>query len=704
MKKVTLLLGILSSTSFCAANQVSEAQQPFIKRYENQKRIIAPEEARLNSEPEPDLSEGFVSLYNGKDLSNWTARGGYSTFEARADRIVGTCVKGSPSTYLSTLRNDYSNFIFTAELKWVIDGNSGIMFRAQYEPTQPYDRVFGPQCEMEGFAPILKRQRGWSGGIYGQGYAAWIYPLWLEAHSAVRQALKKDDWNRITIKANNETVKTWVNGLPAAHWVNDQFLKGFFGLQVHSGKQGEIHFRNIKVKELNNLPEVHMANGIKIGEVDSDSAIIWTRLTVSPERNTDGVPFPKSVPGDPNSVWPDTQPTFPDLSIMQGSVCGAAGKVRLSYWCKGAESAAHTTQWERVYPQNDYTHQFILTSLDSAAQYEIRVEGKNEDGNTCQSNGSFITAPATDASSDIRFVVTTCGDYPRRDDPLNGHKIYPKMQALQPNFFVHAGDIEYYDRPAPYAKNLKLARFKWNRLYAMPYLRDFHSHTASYFMKDDHDTIRDDAWPGTDYFDLTWEQGLATFREQVPMGDKTYRTVRWGKDLQIWLVEGRDFRSANTTPDGPQKTIWGSEQKQWFFDTVRASNASFKILISPTPIVGPDRWNKNDNHANPGFSCEGNELRAFMAEQNNMFVICGDRHWQYASVDPITGLREFSCGPASDKHAAGYSEELRKDMHSFLRVKGGFLRVELDSTNKILQFYHHAVDGSVVYEESFSCL
>ena len=161
MKKLALLLGILSSTSLCAVNQVSEAQQPFIKKYENQKRIITPQKARINSEPEPDISEGFVSLYNGKDLSNWTARGGYSTFEAHADRIVGTCVKGSPSTYLSTLRDDYNDFIFSAELKWVIDGNSGIMFRAQHEPEQSYDRVFGPQCEMEGFAPILERQRGW---------------------------------------------------------------------------------------------------------------------------------------------------------------------------------------------------------------------------------------------------------------------------------------------------------------------------------------------------------------------------------------------------------------------------------------------------------------------------------------------------------------------------------------------------------------
>ncbi len=67
-----------------------------------------------------------------------------------------------------------------------------------------------------------------------------------------------------------------------------------------------------------------------------------------------------------------------------------------------------------------------------------------------------------------------------------------------------------------------------------------------------------------------------------------------------------------------------------------------------------------------------------------MFVICGDHHWQYASFGPNTGAeRILSCGPASDQHAVGYREELRKDMHRFLRVKGGFLRVDLDSARKI---------------------
>ncbi|MDG1667771.1 MAG: hypothetical protein P8I96_02420 [Opitutae bacterium] len=106
-------------------------------------------------------------------------------------------------------------------------------------------------------------------------------------------------------------------------------------------------------------------------------------------------------------------------------------------------------------------------------------------------------------------------------------------------------------------------------------------------------------------------------------------------------------------------------------------------------------------NANEGFTHEGDEIRAFLAAQPNMTVICGDRHWQYASIDPTTGLREFSCGPASDKHAAGYSENQRKDMHRFLRIKGGFLSVDLDSTAQTLQFNHYAVDGSVVYHETF---
>lgn len=452
------------------------------------------------------------------------------------------------------------------------------------------------------------------------------------------------------------------------------------------------------------LADVHMANGIKVGEVDQDSAIVWTRLTQNAERNTEGKDFAKDPDNHAkkhNRPKAREQPDYPDLSMMQGSVAGTEGDVRVTYWPSHDARAKQSSSWQTVSAEQDYTYQFTLNDLQAGTRYSLLLEGRNDDS-SCQLEGGFRTAPSADENADIRFVVTTCGDYPRRDDRMNGHRIYPQMLALDPDFFVHTGDIEYYDKPYPFATNLELARFKWNRIYSMPFLRNFHNQVSSYFIKDDHDTSCNDAWPGVDYYDLTWEQGLATFREQVPMSEKTYRTIRWGKDLQIWLVEGRDFRSPNEMKDGPDKTIWGAEQKQWFFDTVEASDASFKILISPTPIVGPDRSNKNDNHANKGFSHEGNEIRSFVAAQPNMYIVCGDRHWQYASIDPKTGIREFSCGPASDIHAAGYKEKNRNGMHRFLRIKGGFLRVDVDSESEILYFRHHAVNGDVVNQESFS--
>jgi len=36
---------------------------------------------------------------------------------------------------------------------------------------------------------------------------------------------KQGQWNRITIQAKGDTVKTWLNGNPAAHWTNSEYLR-----------------------------------------------------------------------------------------------------------------------------------------------------------------------------------------------------------------------------------------------------------------------------------------------------------------------------------------------------------------------------------------------------------------------------------------------------------------------------------------------
>ncbi len=115
-------------------------------------------------------------------------------------------------------------------------------------------------------------------------------------------------------------------------------------------------------------------------------------------------------------------------------------------------------------------------------------------------------------------------------------------------------------------------------------------------------------------------------------------------------------------------------------DALRNSTARWKFLINPNPIVGPDHARKNDNHANPAFAEESHEFRQWLKEnvEGQVVLMNGDRHWQYHSIDPETGVEEFGYGPASDEHAVPPSRGEDKRYHRFLRVNGGFMNVAVN--------------------------
>ncbi len=472
------------------------------------------------------------------------------------------------------------------------------------------------------------------------------------------------------------------------------------------------------------------ASGFKVGEVTDTTAIVWTRLTRNEERvHKPGVlPIiwyrdsktkelllkPKDgrkdwiVENTDNSLFNNESyftpvPRYPEgesLATVDGAVPGMAGEARVRYRAAGS-SDWHSTHWEKVDGHRDFTRHFNLTGLKPATRYELRVESrldKNHPGATL--TGSFGTAAAKTDPDNVVFTVSTGQAYIHIDDEVNGFRFYKAMEKLQPDFFVHTGDFLYYDR---LAKDLPLARWHWERMFSFPNLRDFHRQVPIYYTKDDHDTWMDDCYPkmkshfmGT----FTFDHGLMLWREQLPMSPKPYRTFRWGKDFQIWIMEGREFRSSNPHPDGPNKTIWGREQMAWFERTVRESDATFKVIVSPSPIVGPDRDNKFDNHSNPNWKFEGDRVRRFIASQKNTYVVCGDRHWQYVSVDTETGVKEFSCGPASDAHAGGWTNDMLRAEHRYLNVTGGFLAgfVERKRNEPRLIFRHYSVEGEMLNE------
>jgi alkaline phosphatase D len=487
----------------------------------------------------------------------------------------------------------------------------------------------------------------------------------------------------------------------------------------------------------------YMATGFKIGEVRDTSAIIWTRLTEKEQPNPQTAEVPTFHFTDGTSIQPDlydrpkefrkvpTKVTFPTpgkVRDIRYAAPGVTGEVRVIYEYKelNTQNASNSgpqkgpaqppkfpkhithrkeTCWHPVNPETDYIHQFHLTALKPGTVYNVTVESRSPEGKPGTTRtGTFRTAYHPGDAQPVTFTVST-GQAFRHQDRKDGYQIYPTMltSSPRPDFFVHTGDILYYDA---LAKTKDLAHWHWQRMYSRPTNVQFHEQVPAYFIKDDHDTWINDCWPTMDapsMHKFTFQQGLDIFTQQVPMGDKTYRTIRWGKDLQIWLMEGRDFRSSNKAKDGPDKTIWGKEQKAWLKETFGWSDATFRILISPTPIVGPDRKNKQDNHSNSNFQTEGDEIRAFLSKFKRTAVVCGDRHWQFHSLHPETQLHEFSCGPASDMHAGGWSQkDFRNSHHQFLRVKGGYLSVTVDRPKgkPTCTFRFHGVDGKVYYQKS----
>lgn len=457
-------------------------------------------------------------------------------------------------------------------------------------------------------------------------------------------------------------------------------------------------------------PQIFFANGCKIGELASDSVIIWTRLTKHPERILEGPGFLNSLAEGENPLKEKYFPAedqIPDgvtLDQIAGAVPGADGQARLTLWQSDpTELKVFESPWMSVTSDSGHAIKFDLQSLKPQSRYQFSIEARTQDDNWIHNSisGHFTTAPADGTDTDILFTVAGCHDFLRRDHPLNGHILYPSMLNLIPDFFVHTGDIEYFDKTDPYATRLDLARFKFTRLYSMKYQRNFHAGIPTYWMKDDHDTLKNDCWPGQTYGELTFNQGIELFREQFPVRNRTYRTFTWGKNLQIWLMEGRDFRSPNSAKDGPDKSIWGPEQKNWLFESLHESTAQFKVILSPTPMVGPDRRNKRDNYANDGFSYEGSRLRKLLGQEKNLIVICGDRHWQYASQDPVSGLREFSCGAGSDEHAGGFSLSARSPMHKFLAIEPGFISCRISGgPTPHLTVNFHGTDGKIRYSET----
>lgn len=189
-------------------------------------------------------AEPWVTLFNGRNLSGWEQMGGKAKYSVENGEIVGRTVAGTPNSFLCT-RQYFGDFILELDFKVDSQLNSGVQIRSNSFPEYNNGVVHGYQVEID------PSGRAWTGGIYDEARRGWLNTL--ENNPEAQKALRPNDWNTFRIEAIGDTIKTWVNGVPAAHLNDTMTRSGFIALQVHSvgndkSKEGiEVRWRNIKI-------------------------------------------------------------------------------------------------------------------------------------------------------------------------------------------------------------------------------------------------------------------------------------------------------------------------------------------------------------------------------------------------------------------------------------------------------------------------
>jgi len=175
----------------------------------------------------------MYSLFNGKTLESWKIPDG-GEWTVKNGKIIAKNNLEKKGSILWT-KESYNDFVLQLDFK-MISGNidSGIFMRG--------DDKKNPQIQI-GISGSLKRDM--TGSPYVPGAS---YPV--EAKN-VNKLLRLKGWNTIKARAVDNKYTVWLNGEEVMNYTMDKAnLQGPVGLQLHPGREMEIHFRKIVLGEL----------------------------------------------------------------------------------------------------------------------------------------------------------------------------------------------------------------------------------------------------------------------------------------------------------------------------------------------------------------------------------------------------------------------------------------------------------------------
>ncbi len=347
-----------------------------------------------------------------------------------------------------------------------------------------------------------------------------------------------------------------------------------------------------------------------------------------------------------------------------------AGEVAVEVSAAGAAPRRLT---RAAVASDDLVVQVPLDGLVPATRYRYAVSQGGE-----RVEGEFATAPPATDPARVAFVWSGDlggGGFCRLVD--GGYRIFRAMARRPVDFFLFNGDTIYADvrcnRPGVVAGGDFVAttleqfraRHRYNR--EDPAVQEFLRRTPVYAIWDDHE-VRNDFAGTTDPLMPVGRQAFLEYWPVVAGGQdphRLYRRVRWGRLLELFILDTRQYRSDDRELDGPGKTMLGAAQRAWLLDAVPASSATWKLVVTSIPLSVPtgraerrDSWTDANvfglapESGGTGFVIERDAiLDAFRARgvKNLVFLTADVHHAEVIRHQPEPGWAfwEFIAGPLS---------------------------------------------------------
>jgi alkaline phosphatase D len=339
---------------------------------------------------------------------------------------------------------------------------------------------------------------------------------------------------------------------------------------------------------------------------------------------------------------------------------------------------------------SDFTGTTLLSRLKPATTYDYRVWfslGAPGVGRGPAVRGSFRTPPADTTRSAVRLAFG--GDVAGQNvcrDAVEGFPIFDTVRSWRPDVFVGLGDMIYADNGCEttgrygnpqvggvgIATDLAGFRSHWRYNRADAASQRLLASTGYVGVWDDHEVVNDfgpltDAPTAPPYTGAhLMPLGLEAFLEYTPLRTsadaprRLYRSLRWGKHLELFVLDTRQYRDSNAALDSPTapKTMLGWEQLTWLKERLAASDATWKVVVSSVPISiptgfpptnGRDGWANTDQAT--GFEQELLGIFRFLRERDIQTVwITTDVHFaEVFRYRPFAGssftVHELATGP-----------------------------------------------------------